>query len=106
MVVFIFEKVPATLRGELSRWLIEPRAGIFTGRLSGIVRDKLWETAKRRTRGGSAILLYSAPTEQGFIVKSHGDPKRTLVRLDGLDLIRIPKPPDEEEEEAGNERSD
>jgi len=43
MTIVILEKVPATVRGELSRWLIEPRKGIFVGQISAIVREKLWE---------------------------------------------------------------
>ena len=31
MVVIILEKVSASLRGELSRWLIEPKPGVFIG---------------------------------------------------------------------------
>lgn len=91
MVVFIFEKVPATLRGEMSRWLVEPRAGVFVGRVSGVVRDKLWETARRRMRGGGGTMLFPSPTEQGFTVRTFGDTKRTVVTLDGLSLVHVPK---------------
>ena len=41
MVVMIMESVPAGLRGELSRWLIEPHPGVFWGHLSSMVRDRL-----------------------------------------------------------------
>jgi CRISPR-associated protein Cas2 len=44
MVVVILESVPKTVRGELTRWLLELRAGVFAGNISAIVRDKLWET--------------------------------------------------------------
>ena len=45
MVMMILERVPVSLRGELTRWLVEPRAGVFAGRISAGVRDKLWERA-------------------------------------------------------------
>ena len=32
MVVMVLEKVPVSLRGELTRWLIEPHPGVFVGR--------------------------------------------------------------------------
>jgi len=41
MVVLILEKVPRSLRGELTRWMIEVDTGIFVGRLSAMVRDLL-----------------------------------------------------------------
>ena len=41
MIVMILENVPTSLRGELSRWLLEPRAGVFVGHVSARVRDKL-----------------------------------------------------------------
>ena len=90
MVVLILEKVPRTLRGELSRWMIEPKAGVFIGRVSGMVRDKLWENATDKAKGGAGMMLYSSPTEQGFSVRSFGDTSRTLVDMEGLVLIHIP----------------
>jgi CRISPR-associated protein Cas2 len=43
MVVIILEKVPVRLRGELTRWLLELKAGVFVGKVSAMVRDKLWQ---------------------------------------------------------------
>lgn len=83
--------MPAGLRGELSRWLIEPRTGVFIGAVSGLVRDKLWEKVRDDARGGSVVLIHSARTEQGFQIRTHGDPSRYPVDMEGLTLIRIPK---------------
>ncbi len=41
MVVIILEKVPAGLRGELTRWLLELKAGVFVGKVSAMVRERL-----------------------------------------------------------------
>jgi CRISPR-associated protein Cas2 len=90
MVIVILERVTAGLRGELSRWMIEPRTGVFVGALSGLVRDKLWEKVCRNAGAGSALLLHSARTEQGFAVRTHGDASRQPVDLEGLTLVRIP----------------
>ena len=43
MIVMILEKVPVRLRGELTRWLIEPRQGVFVGHINAMVRERLWE---------------------------------------------------------------
>lgn len=90
MVVLMVERVPASLRGELSRWMIEPRAGVFVGSISTMVRDKLWELALRGSKGGSVTLVYSSPNEQGFQIRTAGDATREVVDMDGLSLIRIP----------------
>lgn len=90
MVVLILEKVPVTLRGELSRWMIEPRAGVFVGQVSAMVRDKLWEQACGKAKGGGVMLLYSSPTEQGFKVRVFGDTTRDLVDWEGLTLVHVP----------------
>jgi CRISPR-associated protein Cas2 len=54
MVVIILESVPVSLRGELTRWMLELRAGVFVGSLSAMVRDKLWEMvcSKFKNKGG------------------------------------------------------
>ncbi len=90
MIVLIVEKVPVGLRGELSRWLIEPQTNVFVGRVSAMVREKLWEKVCDGVRGGAATLLYPAPTEQGFAVRSFGETNRTLVDVEGVTLVLIP----------------
>ncbi len=91
MTVLILQRVPASLRGELSRWMFEPRAGVFVGRVSAIVRDKLWQKAARDAKGGAGILIYSSQTEQGFSARSFGDTTRDLLDWEGLLLTYIPQ---------------
>jgi len=90
MIVMILEKVAAGLRGELTRWLIEPRTGVFVGQVSARVRDALWEKAITRKSGGGVIQIWNTNTEQGFMIRSSGDTSRTLIEVEGLQLIQIP----------------
>ena len=91
MVVLILERVPTSLRGELSRWMLEPRAGVFVGKVSAIVRDKLWQKAVQGSKGGAGMLIFSSQTEQGFSVRAFGDTTRTLMDWEGLILVHVPK---------------
>jgi len=84
------ERVPVSLRGLMSRWMIEPRTGVFVGRLSATVREKLWDKATRLLRGGRAVMIYSSPTEQGFAIRSYGEGDRQPVDMEGLVLIKTP----------------
>jgi len=90
MVLIILENVPASLKGELSRWLMEIKAGVFLGRVSAIVRESLWERCNSGLRDGGCLLIHNAPTEQGFTVRSAGNLSRELVDHDGLYLLRRP----------------
>ncbi|GMV38182.1 MAG: hypothetical protein AMXMBFR61_26900 [Fimbriimonadales bacterium] len=91
MVVLILEKVPASLRGELSRWMIEPTTGVFVGRVSARVREKLWKHAQERAPTGRGVLIYGAQNEQGFRVETYGATRREVVDLEGLYLVKIPE---------------
>lgn len=87
MVVCILSAVKPGLRGELSRWMLEPHAGVFVGRVSSRIRERLWEKIVHDVSDGSALLIYSARTEQGFDILVHGDRSRIPVDYDGLTLI-------------------
>lgn len=89
MVVMILEKVPKSLRGELTRWMLEVSTGIFAGSLSGMVRDLLWEKCIQKSRAGRCCLLYRTNSEQGFVIRMHGDSKRSVTDFDGLNLITL-----------------
>jgi CRISPR-associated protein Cas2 len=91
MVVMILERVPQSLRGELTRWLLELRAGVFVGTLKPVVRRKLWERVCSGMKGGAGILIYPAHNEQGFEVTFWGATDRWVVDRDGLKLVQVPK---------------
>jgi CRISPR-associated protein Cas2 len=90
MVVLILENVPTGLRGELSRWMLQPRSGIFVGSVSGTVRDRLWQKACDESRGGGCLMIHDSNTEQGFAMRSCGKSARLLEDFEGLFLVRIP----------------
>jgi CRISPR-associated protein Cas2 len=90
MVVYILEKVPVSLRGELSRWMQEPHGGVFVGNLSVMVREKLWEKACKEARNGSVMMVYSTNNQQGYGMRSAGDASRQFVEVEGLQLVMIP----------------
>ncbi len=89
MVVIILESVPTSVRGELTRWLLELHAGVFVGNISAMVRDKLWEmiSSKMNTKGGG-FMIHSTNTEQGFTISSAGKTTKTIEDFDGLLLVR------------------
>jgi CRISPR-associated protein Cas2 len=90
MIVMILEKVPASARGELTRWLLEVKTGVFVGHVSARVRDKLWEKCCASRRAGGVTQIWSTNTEQRFQMRMAGDTTRNIVEMEGLQLIRIP----------------
>ena len=87
MTVIILERVPVGLRGELTRWMLELNAGVFVGRVSALVRDKLWELTCNRMRDGAGFLVYNSDNEQGFAIRSCGRTSRRVEDFEGLLLI-------------------
>ena len=88
MVVFILEKAKPALRGELSRWLFEIKPGVFTGRVSALVRDELWALIEQKRGSGSAVMIYPQRNEQGFDARVLGTPSRSLIDIEGVLLVR------------------
>lgn len=91
MIIVILEKVPKSLRGELTRWLIEPKTGVFVGSVSAMVREKLWEKCEKKIKQtGGMILLWPGTNEQRFNIRIAGDTSRRVVDCEGLQLIEVP----------------
>ena len=89
MTIIILERVPASVRGELTRWMLELQAGVFIGSMSASVRDVLWKMIASTARHGAAILIHSAANEQGFAVRFLGKTSRAIESFDGLLLLRV-----------------
>ena len=86
MVVYILDNAPETLRGELCKWVLEVKAGVFVGKLSRVVREKLWDKISEENIRG-ALMIYKINTEQGYKIDMLGEPNRSLIDLDGVQLI-------------------
>jgi len=84
VIVLVVSKVSPSLRGRLTRWLLQLKPGVFVGTLTHRVRSRLWESTCGSLRGGWAVLLYSAKTEQGFDVQTHGASPIAFEDFDGL----------------------
>jgi CRISPR-associated protein Cas2 len=90
MIVMLLEKVPLRLQGELTRWLIEPRNGVYVGHVNAMVRDRLWEKCCKARGVGGVLQLWTTNTEQHFAMRMSGDTSRKIVDLEGLQLIMVP----------------
>jgi CRISPR-associated protein Cas2 len=90
MMVIILESVPGAVRGELTRWLLEPHPGVFVGQVSAMVRDRLWDQCCHKCKDGGVVQIWSTNTEQRFEMRIHGNTRRSVVDWEGVQLIRIP----------------
>ncbi len=93
MMLLMLEKVSVSLRGELTRWLLQVKSGVFVGRVSAQVRELLWEKACESRGSGGAMLIYQTNSEQGFAIRTDGETSRTLADFDGLTLLRTADTP-------------
>ncbi len=91
MLVMFLEKMSVSLRGELTRWLIEPQPGVFVGHVSALVRDRLWEKCIKQRGEGGIIQIWSTNTEQRFDIRSWGNTDREMVNHEGIWLVRKKK---------------
>ena len=92
MMVIVVENAPPRLRGRLSLWLAEVRAGVYVGIYNARVRERIWDEVKV-IEGGNAVIAWSAPTDSGFAFEAVGENRREPVDFDGLTLVRF-KPPE------------
>ena len=86
MVVIVLTACPTGLRGYLTRWFIEVSPGVFVGRVPSRVRDKAWDRIVEMIGHGRALLVHSAPGEQGLAFRTHGHDWKP-VDFDGIQLM-------------------
>ncbi|MFF7360093.1 type I-E CRISPR-associated endoribonuclease Cas2e [Streptomyces sp. NPDC008125] len=90
MTVIVLTNCPVSLRGLLTRWLLEISPGVFIGGPSARVRTELWSEVRQFSGQGRALLAYSDDSEQGYSFETH-DHKWHPVDHEGLTLIFRPK---------------
>lgn len=90
MWVIDLENAPERLRGTLSRWGVEVRAGLYVGSASARMREGLWELVLRLASDEtSAVMITDDTGPQGFALRTHGRHRREVVDVDGMSLARF-----------------
>ncbi|MCK7642061.1 type I-E CRISPR-associated endoribonuclease Cas2e [Corynebacterium sp. CCM 8835] len=90
MITIILSNCPPSLRGFLTRWLIEVSTGVYVGKVNSRLREKIWEIVLEEVGNGRAIMTYPDHSkEQGFSILMHNHEWST-ADIDGLDLILRP----------------
>ena len=91
MIVITLTECPSSLRGDLTKWLIEINSGVYVGRISGRVRENLWERICDTIKTGKATMVYPAQNEQRLEFKVH-NAEWEPIDFDGIKLMLRPSP--------------
>ncbi|MFI6367965.1 type I-E CRISPR-associated endoribonuclease Cas2e [Nocardia sp. NPDC050630] len=94
MTVIVLIAVAPGLRGHLTRWMVEVNAGVFVGKPSHRIRERLWQLLADRVGDGQAVMIEPAKNEQGWAVRTAGRNRWRPVDFDGLLLSARPRSTD------------
>ena len=90
-MMFITENVPSSVKGELTKWMIQLKPGVFLGTLSTLVGEKLWTKIQEKQGHGGAIWVKATNNEQKFKLAISGKNHWLISDFDGLQLITHPQ---------------
>ncbi len=88
--MFITENVPSSLRGKLTKWMLQLKPGVFIGTLSALVGEKLWNKIREKQGDGGAIWVKATNNEQRYKLTVSGKINWKINDFDGLQLIIHP----------------
>lgn len=91
MIVITLTDCPPALRGDLTKWLQEINTGVYVGRVSARVREKIWERVQDSSKTGRATMVFSTNNEQRMDFRVHNTVWEP-IDFDGLKLIMRPSP--------------
>lgn len=90
MIVLTLTDCPPSLRGELTRWLLEINTGVYVGRVSARVREHIWKRVQEQARKGRATMVFSSGKgEQRLDFWTHNADWEP-IDFDGLKLMLRP----------------
>lgn len=87
--VVTLKKSPASLRGDLTKWMQEIATGVYVGNVNSKIRERLWQRIQETVADGEATISYACRNEIGYYFFTHKT-QRTVVDWEGIPLILIP----------------
>lgn len=93
--VITLKKVPAALRGDLTKWMQEISVGVYVGNFNSRIRENLWKRVCEDTESGEATLSYMCHNEIGYNFETKNT-DRQVIDYDGIPLVMVPLRPEKE----------
>ncbi len=91
MIIISLTDCPPSLRGDLTRWLQEINTGVYVGRVSARIRDRLWDRVVKNIKNGRATMIFPAKNEQRMDFRVH-NAQWKAIDFDGIKLMLRPHP--------------
>lgn len=92
MIVLTLTDCPPSLRGELTKWLLEINTGVYVGRVNARVRDRIWQMVQEEALKGRVTMAFtSGRGEQRLDFRTHNSDWEP-IDFDGLKLMLRPSP--------------
>lgn len=89
MMVIAVNNAPPRLRGRLSVWLLEVRAGVYVGKYSKRTQEMIWGHIINDIEEGDAVIVWSSPNESGFEFETCGTNRREPFDKEGMKLVKF-----------------
>lgn len=96
LTVITLKKAPASLRGDLSKWMQETATGVYVGNFNVRIREQLWQRVQESIGEGEASITYASRNELGYSFETiHSN--RQVLDYEGIPLVLIKEKKDIEE---------
>ena len=91
MVVIVANNLPDKVRGALRCWFLEPKPNVFVSNVSRKIEDRVIEflTPYMTEHSGLIIMRSNGSDLQGFDIRMHSAPNRSIKQLSGNQLLRL-----------------
>lgn len=89
MLVVLANDIPPAVRGRMKLWFVEPRPNVFISGIKDSVADDVVEYLYKHCPAESGLMVFKKIKQvPGYKIRGVGDTKRSLVEINGLQLVQ------------------
>lgn len=89
MLVVLANNIPPAVRGRMKLWFVEPRPNVFISGIKDSVADDVVEYLYKHCPAESGLMVFKKIKQvPGYKIRGVGDTRRSLVEINGLQLVQ------------------
>lgn len=89
LTVITLKNSPASLRGDLTKWMQEISTGVYVGNFNIKIREEIWKRVIESVGVGEATMTFAYRNEIGYNFETHNSTK-IPIDFDGIPLVLTP----------------